>query len=121
MIDQSQNGSGQNGSQIVEAPSSASLWGDVFGIGNLIKTITDPSLGQHAHSMMQAIIESGQASRRIEQKLDALLQVLGHGDNERSTALLAANRTDGGGRPTLAGRPVDDGTGSAAPSASPRD
>jgi hypothetical protein len=108
---------------VVEPPSSSSLWGDMFGLSGLIKTITDPALGAHAHQMMAAIIEGSQASARIEKKLNQLLEALGHdvADLERRNAtpgfnpgagppaLLAGERTHGSGGFAAASVAPDDG------------
>jgi hypothetical protein len=67
---------GSNGSG--EAQDTKSIWGDMFGLGGLMKVITDPALIAHAHAMMQATIEGANSSRRIEAKLDRLLGALGH-------------------------------------------
>ena len=67
-----------NGSGEAQPQDTKSLWGDMFGLGGLMKVITDPALVAHAHAMMQATIEGANSSRRIELKLDRLLQALGH-------------------------------------------
>jgi hypothetical protein len=67
---------GNNGAG--EPQDTKSLWGDMFGLGGLMKVITDPALVAHAHAMMQATIEGANSSRRIEAKLDRLLGALGH-------------------------------------------
>ena len=68
------NGNGQDA-----APqSTASIWGDMFGMGSLFKLVTDPMLGATAQRMMETIIESSLASRRLEAKLDLLLKGQGH-------------------------------------------
>jgi hypothetical protein len=59
--------------QDVTPPDTSSLWGNMFGLGSFFKVVTDPQLQAHAHAMINAIIESAQASKRIEAKLDALL------------------------------------------------
>jgi hypothetical protein len=69
------NGNGQDQPQ---APPTSSLWGDVFGISGLVKALSDPAMMQGAQAMMTALAEGGQASRRIEAKLDMLLRALGH-------------------------------------------
>ena len=61
-----------------EPQDTKSIWGDMFGLGGLMKVITDPALVAHAHAMMQATIEGANSSRRIEAKLDRLLGALGH-------------------------------------------
>ena len=40
-----------------QAQDTKSMWGDMFGLGSLMKVITDPALIEHAHAMMQATIE----------------------------------------------------------------
>jgi hypothetical protein len=116
-----------NGSEDTQgpAPDTKSLWGDMFGLGPLMKVISDPALGQHAQAMMQAIAEGANASRRIEVKLNRLLEALGHdvSDIERSTAshaarppaLLEGDRAAGDRRPSFASQPSDDGAGGRSP------
>lgn len=103
-----------NGRQKIDPPSSASLWGDMFGMGGFFKMISDPNLGAQAGAMMKAIIESSQAAHRTEAKLDALMKALGHVPIEPVAALSAPNGTDGSGRPASTGEPLDDGVGGAA-------
>jgi len=68
-----------NGSGAADQPQDTkSIFGDIFGLGGLMKVITDPALVAHAHAMMQATIEGANSSRRIEAKLDRLLGALGH-------------------------------------------
>lgn len=110
----------------IEPPSTSSLWGDMFGMGSLLKLVSDPALGAHAHQMMGALIEAAQASQRIEKKLDTLLKALGHEidgiatrtENDLAAAqarpgvappLLAAHRADGGGGFAPASLAPDDG------------
>jgi hypothetical protein len=105
----------------VVAPDTSSLWGNMFGVGPLLKLISDPALGAHAHAMMQAIIEGAQASARTEAKLNALLKALGHEIDNRATALaapalLGADGRDGAGRPPLASLAPHNGAGGAAAS-----
>ena len=67
-----------NGQEQPQAQDTASIWGDMFGIGSLFKVITDPQLQAHTHAMLAAVIEGASATRRVEQKLDRLLKALGH-------------------------------------------
>jgi hypothetical protein len=67
-----------NGAGEPQPQDTKSIWGDMFGLGGLMKVITDPALVNHAHAMMQATIEGANSSRRIEAKLDRLLGALGH-------------------------------------------
>jgi hypothetical protein len=120
---------GKNGSGDEQPQATGSLWGDMFGLSGLMKVITDPALVEHAHGMMQATIEGANANRRIEAKLDRLLQALGHEIDDinsrfpaafgpQPAALLVQHRTDGtGGNPAATGV-AHDGSGGAA--ASPR-
>ena len=120
------SGNGQGLGSGEPAPDTKSLWGDMFGLGSLMKVITDPALVQHAHNMMQATIEGANANRRIEAKLDMLLRALGHeidAINDRfpstfqplgPTALLVQNRADGARRHPPAGVALDDGSRGAA-------
>lgn len=85
-----------------EPQSTGSLWGEMFGLGPMFKMLTDPALGQHAHEMMQAIIESAKANARIEAKLDAYRQEV--------TALLAHHRANGTRGVAVASDVVDLGT-----------
>lgn len=107
------------------APSTSSILGDMFGLGGLMKVITDPALVQHAHAMMQATIDGAHASRRIEAKLDRLLGALGHEINDINSrfpaqlagpapALLEQGRADGArGHPATTGAAHDGGPGAA--------
>lgn len=61
-----------------EAQSTASMWGQMFGLGPLMKMITDPGLQTHAMGMMQAIGDGARVSSRIEAKLDMLLKAQGY-------------------------------------------
>lgn len=118
-------GNGQQGSGQDQAPQdTGSMWGDMFGIGSLIKVITDPGLQAHTHAMLGAVIEGANANRRIEEKLDRLLKALGHeisDINARwpaglqfSPTLLTADGADGAGRPPLASGAPDDGASGTA-------
>ena len=106
----------------IEAPSSSSLWGDMFGVGSLFKVITDPALGAHAAAMMNAITESAKASSRIERKLNRLLAALGQEVEDANVgspgigppALLAADGANGGrGLAPASGAPDNGGRGIA--------
>lgn len=111
------------------APSSASLWGDMFGLGGFMKVITDPNLITNAAVMMKAMAEGAAASQRIERKLDALLLSIADGARDGASplarmdhdipswpaALPVADGTDGTGRLAIAGRVADRGIGDASP------
>jgi hypothetical protein len=106
-------GNGNGNEQVpatVEPPSSASLWGDMFGIGGLIKTMTDPALGQHIHMMLATVIEAGKATQRVEAKLDAILKAQ---ENAGNTAVFTAFGTDGNRGLAAPGGASNDGSGSA--------
>ena len=109
-----------------QPPGTGSLWGDMFGLGGLMKVITDPALVNHAHAMMQATIEGANSSRRIEAKLDRLLGALGHEISDINSrfpaqfqpapsALLVQHGANGaGGNSAATGAPDDGGRGAAA-------
>src|SRR5215468_1358183 len=61
-----------------EAQSTGSMWGSMFGLGPLMRLISDPELSQNANKVMRALIAGQAASQRVEAKLDFLLKVLGH-------------------------------------------
>jgi hypothetical protein len=113
---------GNNGAG--EAQDTKSIWGDMFGIGGLMKVITDPALVAHAHAMMQATIEGANSSRRIEAKLDRLLGALGHeiadinsrfpAQFQPAPALLVEHGANGAGGDPPATGAVDDGSAGAA-------
>jgi hypothetical protein len=118
------NGSGETGDQ--QPPDTGSLWGNMFGLGPLMKVISDPALVSHAHLMMAAIIEGAQASQRTEAKLNRLLKALGHEiegiDAARPdqppafvTALLGANGAAGNRGFAPASLAPDDGSRDASP------
>ena len=116
------------------AQETRSIWGDMFGLGPLMKIISDPALQLHAQAMMQSIIEGANANRRMEAKLDRLLGALGHEINDINSRfpsqfqpgghgpagnvfappLLVENGANGAGRhPASTGAP-DDGSGGAS-------
>jgi hypothetical protein len=102
------NGSDPQLPQTVEPPSSASLWGDMFGIGSLLKTMSDPALGANINAMLLSVIEASKSSARVEAKLDQLLKALADGNG--NAALSLANGTDGSGRPSAPSGALDDGS-----------
>jgi hypothetical protein len=118
-------GNGGDSDGQASAPETKSLWGDMFGLGPLMKVISDPSLGLHAQAMMQAIADGANASRRIEIKLNRLLEALGHdvAAVERSAAaqigrtppLLEGDGAVGDRRSAAASQPSDDGIGGDPP------
>lgn len=121
------NGNGQETGIGPQPQDTKSLWGDMFGLGGLMKVITDPALVAHAHAMMQATIEGANSSRRIEAKLDRLLGALGHEISDinsrfpanfqpaQSPALLVQHDANGtGGNSAATGAPDDGGRGAAA-------
>lgn len=110
------NGNGFSGQEPeIEPPSSGGLWAEMFGIGPLLKMITDPALGQHAHQMMQAIIEGTKASARIEAKLDLILKGQGYEpDAIGFTALPTANGAVGARGLTPASVSADNGNRQSA-------
>lgn len=110
------NGAGGEPELIPPQPQSTrSMWGDMLGIGPLLKMISDPALQAHAHQMMAAVIEGAEASKRIEAKLDAILR----GENERKTfagiASISEERRAAPDRGlTLASGAIDGGSGEHA-------
>lgn len=103
--------------------SSSSLWGDMFGLGPMLKMISDPNLGNTALAMMQAIMESAKANARIEAKLNAILERHGYDlaqfDNAAGSAGPVATVFDAIGRDGIGGFTppsfvADNGTGAAA-------
>jgi hypothetical protein len=119
-----------NGSGAADQPQDTkSIWGDMFGLGSLMKVITDPALVAHAHAMMQATIEGANSSRRIEAKLDRLLGALGHEISDINARFPATFQVPGnspllvqhgavgtGSHPAAIGAPDN---GSAQPTGSP--
>jgi hypothetical protein len=93
------------------------LWGDMFGLGPVMRLINDPALGDNAKKAMAAIIASHETIARIEAKLDVLLRAQGHdpGTIGQLAALPAgvADRDRGPAPPTVA---ADHGSGDATPS-----
>ena len=131
-------GNGASGEFPASQPQDTkSMWGDMFGLGGLMKVITDPALIEHAHAMMQATIEGANSSRRIEAKLDRLLGALGHEISDinarfpaafhagpqtvvaQPPALLAQHRANGGGGYSAATGALDDGSPQPAGGAGP--
>jgi hypothetical protein len=96
---------------------TGSLWGNVFGLGPIVKLINDPQLADNAKKAMAAIIASHETIARIENKLDVLLRAQGHdpGTIGRAAAL-PAGEPDRDRGPTLASVAPDNGAGDATPS-----
>jgi hypothetical protein len=90
-----------NGSGEAQPQDTKSIWGDMFGLGGLMKVISDPALIAHAHAMMQATIEGANSSRRIEAKLDRLLGALGHEISDIDARYPAQHFPAGLGAPPL--------------------
>jgi hypothetical protein len=118
------NGSGESVDPS-QPQDTKSLWGDMFGLGPLMKVLSDPGLQLHAQAMMQSIIEGANANRRMEAKLDRLLGALGHeiaDINSRFPSqfhpapapLLEGNGADGNRANPPASGAVDDGSASTA-------
>jgi hypothetical protein len=119
------NGNGQETGIGEQPQDTKSIWGDMFGLGGLMKVITDPALVAHAHAMMQATIEGANSSRRIEAKLDRLLGALGHeisdinsrfpAQFQSAPALLVEHGANAaGGTAAATGAPDNGGRGAAA-------
>lgn len=53
--------------------TSRGLWGDVMGIGPLVRMATDPTFQANVQGMVAAITAAAMAIPRVEAKLDALL------------------------------------------------
>lgn len=119
-----------NGSGIEEPQSTRSMWGDMFGLGPLMRLFSDPTIMNQALGMMAAIADGGRVSRRLERKLDILLVQGGHDlaainaqldrdypagggagpfGGPYAAALPQIDGTVGAGRPAAAGLPSDDG------------
>lgn len=111
-----------------QAQSTSSIFGDMFGIGQLFKVITDPALQAHTHAMLAAVIEGASATRRVEAKLDRLLIAMGQrieDINEKwpadmragvaPPALLEGDRANGNRGFAPSSEPSDNGGRGAAP------
>jgi hypothetical protein len=117
------NGSG-------EAQDTRSIWGDMLGIGPLMKVLTDPALQAHTHAMMTAVIEGANATRRVELKLNLLLKALGHEyadiDAQHPSPfagapiLIAHGANGGGGHAAATGAPDDGSRGASQGAATNR-
>ncbi|PWT78039.1 MAG: hypothetical protein C5B60_01790 [Chloroflexi bacterium] len=94
------------------------MWGEMFGLGPLMRLIQDPQLSQNANKVLQAIIDGQAATLRVEAKLDHLLRVLGHDPDRfgRSVApTFFEGLSDRTGGPALANAIADHGSGGATP------
>ena len=60
------------------AEDTKSMWGDLLGIGPLLRMATDPTMIANAALLMQAMTDAAQSLPRIEAKLDLLLNEQGH-------------------------------------------
>ena len=97
-----------------QAQPTGRLWGDMFGLGPIMRLINDPELGPKAHQAIAGIIASSAAMVRIEAKLDFLLRVSGH-DPAAIVAALPGGLPDGNRGPAVAGAIAHDGGGGVAP------
>lgn len=95
-----------------EPKPTSSLWGEMFGLGPLMRLIQDPQLGAKTHQAVQAIIDGHARMVRIEAKLDALLQGVPYADT--AAPAVFARLSDGPGGPTVASSTADDGSGGDA-------
>lgn len=116
-----------NGSDI-EPPSTRSMWGDMFGLGPLLRIASDPAIVHQALGMLSQLAEAGAVNRRLEAKLDILLAAGGHDLESINRAIDATARpnlaflpqidgTVGAVGAAATGRPSDDGAGRAAAAA----
>ena len=96
---------------------SGSMWINMLGLGPLFQTINDPAFQQHIRQIVESIGETSERCKRIEAKLDQLMERETDGwDHVKSIPIGIANfsaqlGTDGTGRPTAASGAFDDGTG----------
>ena len=100
-----------------EAPSTGSLWANMFGLGPLFKMLADPEFQRSASAVGLALQESARISLAIDAKLDMILEHEGY-DIERinqAVAVRAAARHAEQRR--LAGISSPDGSPGAGPAA----
>lgn len=72
-------GNGFGSVEPIEEPQpTRSIFGDLFGLGPMLKMLTDPAMLASAQAMMAAITAGGEAAQRLEMKLDLLLRAQGH-------------------------------------------
>jgi hypothetical protein len=113
-----------------QPPDTASLWGNMFGLGPIMRLINDPQLGQQAQRLIAEMmasqhivrrLEDGQ--RRIEAKLDLLLEAASvdiPAELRRpDDAVVPVGMSDGAGGHAVTDVPFDDGAGERAPPAAP--
>src|SRR5262249_17488919 len=96
-----------------QAQPTGRLWGDMFGIGPLMRLINDPELGAKAQLAVQGVIAGTAAMARIEAKLDFLLRALGHHPTNigrNAVAALPARLPNGGRRDAVASPAPDHGS-----------
>jgi len=94
-----------------------SLWGDLFGIGPLIKMATDPAMIAQVMTLMATMTENARAAQRIEMKLDLILSSQGHDIdalNRQASGLDARPEPAAGNAAAVLEHHRDAGNGSAA-------
>lgn len=91
------------------APPTRKLWADMLGLGEFFRVISDPSLMTRAQTMMSAVIEHAAAMKRIEEKLDRILEERNGMRRDGPAAISSAIGADGTGRRTAAGGVANDG------------
>jgi hypothetical protein len=78
----------------IEPPSSASLWGDMLGMGGVFRAASDPGMIGQLQQMIAAVIDGARANQRMEAKLDVVLIELaryrGEGKADEQSRRLAA-------------------------------
>lgn len=101
-----------------EAPSTGSLWGQMFGLSPILRMLTDPQAQANAQALIMALTAGVASIPRIEAKLDALLgqeHPLVRATPPRIAALSDEHRADGTGGFAASGGAPDNGPGGLAP------
>jgi hypothetical protein len=96
------------------------MWLNMLGLGNIAATVNDPGFQDQIRAFAAAQFETLETVRRLDRKLDKLLDVAGIANDERfnvaggATALLAGDRPAGTGLDSVAGGIADNGNGEPA-------
>src|SRR5215469_7053573 len=89
------------------AEETTTMWADFLGLGPFLKMATEPRMVNEVVNLMRTMADNARAAQRIEQKLDFILEGLGH-DPQRFT-VFEQHGTNGVGGSSVAGGPPHDG------------
>jgi hypothetical protein len=108
------DGTGAEGLPVLpEAEPTSNMWLNMLGLGGLAATINDPSFHAQVRAFAQAQFEMLAIAKRLESKLDVLLEVAQLDPSQLTTpgtaALPPRNGADGARPATAASGAADDG------------